>query len=138
MSNDSGRLYGGKRIISLFPDRLIQLAWVEDIGHAFYLALKKDAPGAFNIAGDNPLTALELASKLNIKILKLPYRLTLFFIAISFKLRLQKVLSPGWLRIGKYPIIVDSTKAKTILGWVPKFDTFETIKEFRKHSNSLI
>lgn len=133
MSNDSGRLYGGERIITIFPDHLIQLAWFEDIGQAFYLALKKNAPGAFNIAGDNPLTSRELASRLNVKILKIPYKLSLFLIIFSYKLHLQRSLSPGWLRISKNPIIVDSTKAKRILGWKPKYDTFQTVKEYRKH-----
>ncbi|MFX1273724.1 MAG: hypothetical protein ACFFAT_01660, partial [Promethearchaeota archaeon] len=90
-------------------------------------------PGAFNIAGDNPLTSRELASRLNVKILKIPYKLSLFLIIFSYKLHLQRSLSPGWLRISKNPIIVDSTKAKRILGWKPKYDTFQTVKEYRKH-----
>ncbi|MBD3213074.1 MAG: hypothetical protein GF311_10745 [Candidatus Lokiarchaeota archaeon] len=102
----------------------------EDVAQAFYLALKKNVRGAFNIGADNPLSSEEIAERLNKKIVNLPYRLVLFFMNIVYRLRIIPEADPGWLRIAKYPIIVDSSKAKKILEWEPKYDTLGTIEAF--------
>jgi len=118
------------KIYSFFPDNLCQYVWAEDVAHAFYLALKSNVSGAFNLEGDNPLTSREIAERLNKNIVNLPYHIALFFMKVIYKLRINRKADPGWLRMSRYPIIVDSTKAKKILGWNPKYDTFGTIKAF--------
>jgi len=105
----------------------MQFIWIDDLVKAFYLALKKDAHGAFNLAGDNPLSWREIAEKIGMKSLKLPYRFTLFLTILTHKLKLQKLLLPGLLRISRYPITVDTSKAKLHLGWTPKYDTLGAV-----------
>jgi len=77
---------------------------------AFHLALLKDAPGAFNIAGDNPLTFREIASRGGRIGLSVPYPLALWFARITHGLRIQKKLPPGWVQMSRYPVVVDCEK----------------------------
>jgi len=115
------------KVISVAPKSASQYIWVDDLAQAFYLATKKNAPGAFNIAGDNPLNDIEIAEKLGKKLVKVNWHIAKFFVGITYKLRMQKKLSSGWLRAARYPIVVDCSKAKNTLGWSPKFDTLEAI-----------
>jgi UDP-glucose 4-epimerase len=137
INNVMKNMFSGEKIISFFPDHLVQYVWAKDVAQAFYLALKKDISGTFNLGGDNPLAMREIAERLDKKILNLPYRLSLFLANLTYKLHLQRSLDPGWIRMAKYPIIVDSTKAKEVLNWRPKYDTWETISAFVKYLESV-
>ncbi len=120
-------LVTGKWVISPSPKVKTQFVYYTDVAQAFYLALKKDAPGVFNLAGDNPLTWKEIADKTGRSCLNLIYPLCLFLIEFTFKLKFQKWMTPGWIRISKYSILIDTTKAKDKLGWNPKYDTLGTV-----------
>ncbi|MHA1689179.1 MAG: NAD-dependent epimerase/dehydratase family protein [Promethearchaeota archaeon] len=104
------------RIASIFPDHLAQYVWVDDVAQAFYLAFKKKARGAFNLGADNPITYEEIARQFNIKLKKISYKVALFVLTLTYKLHLQRDVPPGWLRESQYPMIVDCTKAKKVLG----------------------
>ena len=114
-------------LVNHAPDINMQFIWIDDLVKAFHLALKKDARGAFNLAGDNQRSWRELANKLGMKVLNLPYRLTLVITTLLYKLKIQKLLLPGLLRISRYPITVDTSKAKLQLGWTPKYDTLGAV-----------
>ena len=112
------------------PDVPTQFVWIDDMVKAFHLALLKDAPGAFNIAGDNPLTFREIASRGGRIGLSVPYPLALWFARITHGLRIQKKLPPGWVQMSRYPVFVDCEKAKRILGWAPRYDTHGAVMQF--------
>ncbi len=107
----------------------MQFVWVDDLVQAFLLALERDAPGAFNIAGDNPLSWRELGRITRKRTLALPYRLTLLLARATYGLGLQRQLPPGWLRMARYPVVVDCTRARQVLGWRPRFDTGGAVTE---------
>lgn len=130
MNNPLKAMFKGKNVVSLAPDTLVQVVWGEDVAQAFYLALIKDAPGAFNLGGDDPLTLRDLGKKMNKEVKVIPYKLAIFFVAFFAKLRIIKSTYPGWVRVMRYPIVVDTSKAKKILGWKPKYDTYGTITAF--------
>jgi len=130
-------LVSGKMVITPSPNVKMQFIHYTDLIQAFYLAIKKDAPGAFNLAGDNPLTWKEVSIKMHKGLLNLIYPLILVIIEYTYKLRLQRLLGPGWIRVSKYPIVLDTTKAKEELGWKPKFDTLGTIIQGLKDSQEL-
>lgn len=129
--------FKGKKSFGFFPDSLSQYVWVDDVAQAFYLALIKDAPGAFNIGGDNPLPSVELAKCLNKKYVKIPYKLALFVVEFIYRTHINRKADPGWLRCARYPIIVDSSKAKKMLGWAPKYDTIGTILAFIAYRDAI-
>lgn len=117
------------KVVSVAPKSPSQFIWGEDLAQAFHLAIKKDAPGAFNMAGDGHLNDFEISEKLGKKLVKINWHVAKFFIGFSYRLHLQRQLSSGWLRAARYPIIVDCSKAKKELGWSPKYDTLEAIKK---------
>ena len=124
--------FKGETIYMLNADGLSQFIYVTDVAKMFYLALLKDAPGAFNCGGDNPIPTRDIGKSLNKKVKNIPHRLALFFLVPLQKLRIIKIDLAGWVRISRYPIIVDSSKAKKILGWKPDFDTLGTVKQLFK------
>jgi UDP-glucose 4-epimerase len=122
--------FKGKTIFGLSSDNLWQFVYVTDVAKIFYLALTKDAPGAYNIGADNPVTIREIGKALNKKVKNIPYKLVISVLVSLHKIRILKKDLAGWIRISRYPIIVDSTKAKDVLGWKPEFDTIGSIKQF--------
>lgn len=121
--------FKGDTVFGLSSDNLWQFVYVTDVAKMFYLALIKDAPGAFNCGGDNPISIRDMGKKLNKKVKNIPYQPTLGILVALQKLRIIKKDLAGWVRTSRYPIIVDSTKAKNILGWKPEFDTLGTVKQ---------
>ena len=117
------------RVFGLSSDNLWQFVYVTDVAKLFYLALIKDAPGAYNCGGDNPISIRDMGKELNKKVKNIPHQPTLGILVSLQKLRILKKDLAGWVRISRYPIIVDSSKAKKILGWAPEFDTLGTVKQ---------
>lgn len=127
--------FKGKSVHANDLDDILQYIHVDDVASAFYLALKKGISGAFNITGDG-ISHEEYAKALNKPLKKMRdiYRkIGLFFLLISYNLHLQRTINPGWLRIAKYPIIVDAIKAKTELGWKPKYTTLEAVLDYKNY-----
>ncbi len=121
--------FKSKAVYGLNSDNLWQFVYVTDVAQLFYLALIKDAPGAYNCGGDNPLSIRDMGRELNKKVKNIPHRTALSLLVFLQKLRIIKKDLAGWIRISRYPIIVDSTKAKNILGWNPQFDTLGTVRQ---------
>lgn len=109
---------------------LIQFVWDEDVANAIVLALKRDVRGAFNLAGDNPLTMDKLAELLGAETVPIPYTLAYLGMKIAWALRLHKYSHAGWLEVARYPIIVNCDKAKRELGWCPSLDSAGAIERF--------
>jgi len=102
--------------------RRLQLVWDEDVAQAIHIALGGDFHGAYNLAGDGYLSNEQIAEILGARQIYVPYRLQYWFIKLLWGLRLAKV-SPGWVEVTRYPIVVSSEKAKKELGWRPAYDT---------------
>jgi nucleoside-diphosphate-sugar epimerase len=116
-----------KRILYSCPDVPMQFVWSEDVAQAFYLALKKDVHGVFNIGADNPLSVREIAERTGRKCVSLGYHFSLVIALLSYNLNLQRRVLPGWVRASRHPVVVDASKAKRILGWTPAYDCLESI-----------
>ena len=115
------------------PEVPVQFAWIDDVVDAFYLAILRHAPGVFNIAGDNPIHWREIASKAGKKYLPIPYHAALWLVAATSALGIQNKAPPGWIRMSRYPVVLDCAKAKRVLGWAPRHDTGSAIEEYIKH-----
>ena len=90
-----------------------------DVGEAFRLAIVGDAYGAFNLATEPVLDATEVARILGAKPLPLSARLARAGADLSWRLRLQPV-PPGWFDLGRNVPLMDTTRARTELGWTPE------------------
>jgi len=108
----------------------VQLAWDEDVARAFYLAIKKDFPGAFNIGGEGYLTQEELFELAGVWTIPTFYRLALLMSRVLWNLRIFKQLSPGWIEVMAYPIIMNLDKARKVMGFEAAYTTRTALVRF--------
>jgi nucleoside-diphosphate-sugar epimerase len=99
-----------------------------DVGDAYRRALVADAHGAFNLAADPPLGPSELVSILHARRLPMPAALLRGGAAVTYALRLQPT-EPGWVDMGLAVPLMDSSRARSELGWEPRHDARETLLE---------
>jgi UDP-glucose 4-epimerase len=118
-------------LIPFVPDhrRLrFQAVHSRDVGEAFRLALLSDVRGPFNIAADPPIGPAELSRMLEARRLKVPAGVLRAAAAATFALRLQPT-EPGWLDMGLAVPMMDSSRARAELGWVPTVSATATLDE---------
>ena len=118
-------------LIPIVPDvpRLrFQAVHSLDVGDAYRRALLSDSSGAFNLVADPPIGPGELAQILKARAVKLPARILRGAAAATFALRLQPS-EPGWLDMALAVPLLDSTRARTELGWEPRRTGPESLAE---------
>ena len=112
-----------------FPDpgTPVQLVHHDDVAAAIALAATTSAaPGAYNLAGDGVLSMSDVGAALGARPIPVPR------IAVSAAseviARLPFVPSAlEWLHVGRTSVVMDTTKAKSQLGWTPKYTAAETL-----------
>ncbi len=112
-----------------FPDpgTPLQLVHHDDVAAAIALAATTSAaPGAFNLAGDGVLSMSDVGAALGARPVPVP-RLVMSA-ASEVVARLPFVPSAlEWLHVGRTSVVMDTTKAKSQLGWTPKYTAAETL-----------
>jgi nucleoside-diphosphate-sugar epimerase len=125
------RLLAQRGAIAVVPDidgLRFQAVHSLDVAEAYRLAIVGDARGAFNIAAEPVLDPDTLAQALDARKLPLPARLVRLAMAATWQLRLQPT-PPGWLDMGLSVPIMDTTRAREILGWQPRHSSVEAITD---------
>jgi UDP-glucose 4-epimerase len=112
-----------------FPDPglPVQLVHHDDVASAIALAATTSAPpGAYNLAADGLLTMSEVGEALGARPVKVPH---LAARATSQVISRLPFLPSGleWLHAGRASTVMDTGKAKTQLGWTPKYTAAETL-----------
>jgi nucleoside-diphosphate-sugar epimerase len=112
-----------------FPDpgTPLQLVHHDDVAAAISLAATTSAPpGAYNIAGDGVLSMSDVAETLGARPVRVPRAAVTA--ASEVIARLPFVPSAlEWLHVGRTSVVMDTAKAKSQLGWTPKYTAAETL-----------
>jgi len=100
-----------------------------DVGEAYRLAIvNPDAQGAYNVAAEPVLDPTTLAAVLHARRVPLRSGLLRGAAALSWKLRLQPS-PPGWVDLALAVPLMDTTRARRELGWVPRRTSVEALNE---------
>lgn len=122
-------LLANPALINIVPeieDLRSQVVHSYDVGEAFRLAIVGEARGAFNLATEPVLDSQEIARILDARTVPVPEPLARAGVGLSWRLRLQPV-PPGWLDLSRQVPIMDTTRARTELGWTPRYSADETL-----------
>ena len=117
------------RVPVLTPEVPVQLVHEADAGQALrQCVVAAGPPGAYNIAADGILTASAIARELGMLPLPVPPA------AAHVTARLIAALPflppvAQWVEVASHPAIMDTTRAKRDLGWVPRFTALETLRD---------
>lgn len=112
-----------------FPDpgTPLQLVHHDDVAEAIVLAATTSAPpGAYNIAADGVVSMSDVANELGAR----PVRVPRAVLSAGSEILARLPFVPSvleWLHVGRTSVVMDTTKAKSQLGWTPKHTTAETL-----------
>jgi nucleoside-diphosphate-sugar epimerase len=105
-------------VVPDLPGLRMQALHTDDAADAYRLAALGDARGAFNLAADPPLDAHSLAELLNARIVRLPVWAIRAPLVAAWRLHLTPA-SPDLFDAVLHLPMMDSTRARTELGWHP-------------------
>ena len=120
-----------RHLIPIVPDtrRLVfQCVHSYDIGEAYRLALTSDVHGAFNVAADPIIDGAHLARLLRARRMPLSEGLIRAAAAASWRIRMQPT-PEGWVDLAFESPIMDTTRAKDELGWIPQRTSIEALSD---------
>lgn len=101
----------------------------DDLGEAYAAAALAKAPGAFNIAADDILSPQDLADVIGKgRYVTLPSGLMRSALAGSHKAHLV-AMDEGWIDMGLAVPMMDTSRAKSELGWHPQHSAKEALTE---------
>ncbi|MBD0322722.1 MAG: NAD-dependent epimerase/dehydratase family protein [Aldersonia sp.] len=119
------------RILPLLPlDRSFVVPFVhtEDVADAVARVIERRATGAFNLAAEPPVTRDDLAHAIGAKPIHVPSAVLRPLAKASWLARLQPV-DQGWLDMAFSVPLLDTTRARTELGWAPQWNSMQALAD---------
>ena len=116
------------RLPALAPDLPFQLIHQDDVAEALRLCVVgAGAPGAYNIAADDVVTGADVARELGLRAVGVPG----WPVAAAARALARLPYLPSgaqWVEAMSHPAIMDTTKARTELGWTPRHTAIESLR----------
>jgi nucleoside-diphosphate-sugar epimerase len=116
-------------IIPDLPDLRFQAVHTADVAEAYRLAALSEVRGAFNIAADPVVDAALLADIFGARIVPLPRWPVRAAVWLGWQLHLTPAspyLFDAFMRLP----IMDTNRARTELGWLPRYSSRQALEEF--------
>ncbi len=110
-------------------DPPMQFVSEDDMAEVLYRAVKSEARGIFNVAGDGIVRFSELVRAVGKKPLPIPAALLYPGAAIMWALRLAP-FPAGMLDMIRYPWVADNTRLKKVFGYTPRLDSSQALESF--------
>jgi nucleoside-diphosphate-sugar epimerase len=115
-------------VVPRLPGLRFQVVHATDAAEAFCAAALGDARGAFNVAADPVLDAAAMAQAVGAHAVPLPRLPVRGAVAAGFRLRLHPA-EPALLDLLLSVPIMDTSRAREELGWVPRHSAGEVLLE---------
>jgi nucleoside-diphosphate-sugar epimerase len=113
---------------ALVPDLPLQLIHQDDVAEALRLCVVgAGEPGAYNIAADDVVTGVDIARELGLRAVRFPGRP----VAVAARAVSRLPFLPSgaqWVEALSHPVIMDTSKARTQLGWEPRHTAIESLR----------
>ncbi|WP_282772103.1 NAD-dependent epimerase/dehydratase family protein [Saccharomonospora viridis] len=116
-------------VIPNSPRLRMQVVHSADVGQAFRLAALGEVRGAFNVAAQETVDGALLARLLNARPIPVPVSVLRAAVSVAWHLRLVPS-SPGLFDAVVRLPLMDTTRARTELGWEPRYSAAEALTEF--------
>ena len=114
---------------AVVPDFPLQFIHEDDVGSALLqCVVAAGPPGAYNIAGDDVLSLVDVARELRlIPVITLPSRPIQTAARAVSRLPFLPTVAE-WVEAFSHPAIMDTTRAKEQLGWQPRYTGLEALQ----------
>jgi nucleoside-diphosphate-sugar epimerase len=140
-ASEQRRIFGGRflpgplarpELLPFLPDipgLRVQALHTDDAAEAYRLAIGSDVRGAFNLAADPPVDAHLLGEVFHARPVRLPRTAARSAIAAAWGLHLLPASPHLFDAVLRLPLM-DSSRARTELGWSPRHTATEVLEEF--------
>jgi len=102
---------------------LIQFVHEDDLASAFYVTIRHDLPGAYNVVGDGPDTLPNIAQTAGFQVIEVPQEIIVEEVRKSWEAG-QTSTGPEWVT-GEGSVICSNEKLKATGYWNPRYTTTE-------------
>jgi UDP-glucose 4-epimerase len=119
----------GMRMVVPDPGNSLQLVHHDDVAAAIAAAtMGRGEPGAYNIAGDGTVTFGDVVTALDARPVPVPRSAAVLASNVVARLPWVPAMAE-WIHVARAPVLMDTTRAKTVLGWAPKHTSSETLRQ---------
>ena len=116
------------RMVVPDPGNLLQLVHQDDVARAIAAAtVGRGEPGAYNIAGEGTVTFGEVVGAVGALPVPVPRSAATLASEVVAKLPWVPALAE-WIHVARTPVLMDTTRARTLLGWTPQHTAQETLE----------
>jgi nucleoside-diphosphate-sugar epimerase len=115
-------------VLPFDPGIRIPMVHTEDVAGAIVVALESRVPGAFNLAAAQDVTAYDITAALGARLIPVPARVLRFGVSAGWHARLLQ-LDPGWIDLATRVPLLDTGRARAVLGWSPTRTGPEVLRE---------
>jgi nucleoside-diphosphate-sugar epimerase len=126
-----GAVAGVQGFLPLLPDpgHPLQLVHHDDVADAIALAaVGAGEPGAYNLAADGEVSLGDVARATGTRSVRVPQAVGTAASAVLAKLPLVPAAAE-WVHVARTSVVMDTTRAKSVLGWAPRYSSSETLAE---------
>jgi UDP-glucose 4-epimerase len=117
--------------LPLMPDPGIPLQLVhhDDVADAIALAATgAGRPGAYNLAADGEISLSEVAKATGARSIRVPRAAATAVSAVLARLPMVPA-GAEWMHVGRSSVVMDTARAKHVLGWQPQHTSRQTLDE---------